>query len=93
MTAPAIGMDLDSWVTFADDPEEPCDRWAYTGHPECPNDAVVVILWDVPCDHAPKRTRLCVPHRDEFLTEFHGHQGVCAVCGAVVKFIRMVPIR
>lgn len=93
MTAVAGDLDLDRWVTFSGGHRDCCDREV----PErCDLEAVAAAWWDRTC--CPRRRnplRQCAPHRDDTLTRAAEFGGLfnCWHCGAVIRLVRMEPLR
>lgn len=88
-------MDL-SWVMFAeDDIAPPCDWGGPAGDESCTLEAVAKFIWDRPCGHGPSELRYCADHRDlmMLIAAQLTRRAHCHVCNAVLRLIRVEPIR
>lgn len=95
MTAVLEALDLDSWVEWGTGGDKPCEA----GNGKCPLEAVAEAVFEVVtstgcCECGPARCLVCVRHRDELLAaDARRQQIVCQKCGAVMRLLRMEPLR
>lgn len=88
-------LDLDTWVTFGTKGDEPCEA----GNGKCPFEAVADAVFEVVdptgrFECGPARCLVCVRHRDELLAaDAAGQEIVCNECGALMRLLRMEPLR
>jgi hypothetical protein len=95
VTAVLEALDLDTWVQFSTGGDKPCEA----GNGKCPLEAVAEAVFEVVdstgcCECGPARCLVCVGHRDELLAADAARHAIrCQKCGALMKLLRMDPLR
>ena len=89
MTAVAEDLDL-SWVTFGTDPCKPCEG-LLTDDSKCPAEALFILIFE---GCGATELALCLPHKDMVAkTLGAGGLAVCTHCNAVMRLLRIEPVR